>query len=84
MFPGELILQVWSVGPIGVAAALQRLARVALQLVGMTQVLAARQVVAVGAEFSNENGVVIQAVSEGVNCELCSTNGLCWSWWHRA
>ena len=68
----------------GVVVALQQLAGVAHQVVGMTQALAARQVVADGAEISIKFKVVIQAVSEGVNCELCSTNGLRWSWWHRA
>ena len=40
-------------GLIGLAVALQRLAGAAHQLVGMIQALAARQVVAVGAEVSN-------------------------------
>lgn len=52
VLPGGRILQVWSVGPIGVAVALQQLAGVAHQLAGMTQALAARQVVAAGAEIS--------------------------------
>ena len=64
--------------------ALRQLAGAAHQLAGMTQALAARQVVADGAENSIKFEVVIQVVSEGVNCELCSTNGLRWSWWHRA
>ena len=68
----------------GEAVVIQPLIGGAHQLVGMTKERPARQVVAVGAENSITFEVVIQAASEGVNCELCSTNGLRWSWWHRA
>ena len=84
VFPGGLIRQVVAVGLRGVVVALQQLVGVAHQVAGMTRVRAARQVVAVGAENSITFEVVIQVVSEGVNCEFCSTNGLRWSWRHRS
>ena len=51
--PGGVIRQVMPAGSRGVVVALQPLAGGAHQLVGMTQELAARQVVADGAEIRN-------------------------------